>query len=121
MMGENPSEFKGDSLPVEKVSWNDCQEFLKRIQQYAPRGLKFQLPSEAHWEYACRAGTSEKYNCPDAKLESYAWYDWNSEKKTHSVESKNRNDWGLYDMHGNVWKWRSDWYEKDYSDGGSCF
>jgi formylglycine-generating enzyme required for sulfatase activity len=111
-MGTNPSGFKGADLPVETVSWNDCQAFLKKL------GSGARLPTEAEWEYACRAGTTSALNsgkvltteyglCPN--LDEVAWYCENSES-THPVGQKRPNAWGLHDMHGNVWNWCSDWY-----------
>ena len=110
IMGENPSHFKGDRNPVEKVSWNDCQEFLSR----AGDGLR--LPTEAQWEYACRAGSRERFcfGSDDASLGGYAWYSGNSGETTHPVGEKIPNAWGLYDMHGNVWEWCADWYDGGY-------
>ena len=105
VMGTNPSFFKGDDLPVESVSWNDCQEFCEKT------GL--QLPTEAQWEYACRAGTTDAYA---GNLDEMAWYYSNSGNKTHPVGTKKPNAWGLYDMHGNVWEWCQDWYG-DYPSG----
>lgn len=105
VMGENPSHFKGDHRPVEQICWNDCQEFIKRIQQYAPEGTKFKLPSEAHWEYACRAGTTSMYSRGNQYHKSHfgpeTWYVNSSDYS---------NSWGLADMHGNVWEWCEDWY-----------
>ena len=107
VMGNNPSHFKGDNLPVEKVSWNDCQEFCRKT------GL--QLPTEAQWEYACRAGSTGEY-AGTGNLDDMGWYDDNSDDKTHPVGQKQPNAWGLYDMHGNVWEWCADWYG-DYPNG----
>jgi formylglycine-generating enzyme required for sulfatase activity len=104
VMGTNPSKFEGDDLPVEGVSWFDCQEFCKRT------GLE--LPTESRWEYACRAGTETKYYWGDTIDGSYAWYDSNSCGKTHPVGSRSPNPFGLFDMSGNVWEWCSDAYEK---------
>jgi formylglycine-generating enzyme required for sulfatase activity len=114
VMGENPSSFKGDDLPVENVSWNDVNEFIKRLNQKT--GLQFRLPTEAEWEYAARAGsTTEYYFGNDEKqLGDYAWFSKNSGGATHPVGQKKPNDFGLFDMHGNVWEWCSDWYSDTY-------
>ena len=110
VMGENPSRFKGGDRPVEQVSWNDAQDFLKRINGQIP-GLALSLPSEAQWEYACRAGTETAIYIGD--LDSIAWYSGNSESKTHPVKLKRANPWGLYDMLGNVWEWTQDhWHDR---------
>ena len=106
VMGDNPSYFKGDDLPVEQVSWFDCQEFCKKCSEL---GLPVQLPTEAQWEYACRAGTTGAYA---GNLDEMAWYWGNCYKTetTNPVGKKTPNAWGLYDMHGNVWEWCQDWY-----------
>jgi len=116
VMGSNPSSFKGDALPVESVSWNDCQEFIEKLNEKVPGG-GFRLPSEAEWEYACRAGTKTSYCFGDLKsgLGDYAWYHDNSGNRTHEVGQRKGNAWGLYDMHGNVWEWCQDWYHDSYS------
>ncbi|MBV6505696.1 MAG: hypothetical protein ILNGONEN_01260 [Syntrophorhabdaceae bacterium] len=104
VMGNNPSYFKGDlNLPVENVSWDDCQQFLKKLNDMIGKKL-FRLPSEAEWEYACRAGSTGKFCFGDEerKLREYAWYADNSGIKTHPVGQLKPNAWGLYDMHGNV-------------------
>lgn len=105
VMGTNPSNFKGENLPVEQVSWDDVQEFLRVLNSKTGGGWR--LPTEAEWEYACRAGTSGDYA---GDLNSMAWYGENSGGTTHAVGTKRPNGWGIYDMHGNVWEWCSDWY-----------
>ncbi len=110
VMGSNPSYFKGDSRPVENVSWDDCQAFIKRLN--ALTGKKFSLPTEAQWEFAARGGNKSKgykYAGGD-KPDEVAWYDDNSGKQTHDVATKQPNELGLYDMSGNVFEWCSDWY-----------
>jgi formylglycine-generating enzyme required for sulfatase activity len=140
IMGNNPSWFTGDdNLPVEQVSWDDVQEFIKKLNEKEGT-TKYRLPSEAEWEYACRAGTTTRYSFGDSKSElgDYAWYaensgsrspkkgdffvydedDWIENRwkgKTHSVGQKRPNPWGLYDMHGNVWEWVQDCLHWDYS------
>jgi formylglycine-generating enzyme required for sulfatase activity len=116
-MGNNPSHFKGTNLPVENVSWNDCQPFLAELQNKT--GRKFALPTEAQWEYACRASTTNLYSCGDdeTNLAEHAWYASNSDLKTHPVGQKKPNAWGLYDMHGNVFEWCADWYSDSYPKG----
>jgi formylglycine-generating enzyme required for sulfatase activity len=114
VMGGNPSVFKGTNLPVENVSWNDCQSFLAELQRKT--GRKFALPTEAQWEYACRAGTTTTFSFGDDEttLAEHAWYAANSDRKTHPVGQKKPNAWGLYDMHGNVFEWCADWYTESY-------
>jgi len=110
VMGVNPSNFKGDNLPVENVSWNDAKEFCRRLSQMT--GKEYRLPTEAEWEYACRAGTTGDYA---GELDAMAWYNENSGGKTHPVGQKQPNAFGLYDMHGNVWEWCQDVYHDNYS------
>jgi formylglycine-generating enzyme required for sulfatase activity len=117
VMGSNPSHFKGPKNPVENVSWDDCQQFLEKLNaKVGAQGGKFVLPTEAQWEYACRAGSKTRYSFGDneAELGEYAWYAANSGDKTHPVGGKKPNSWGLYDVHGNVWQWCADWYDEKY-------
>lgn len=112
VMGNNPSYFKNcDQCPVENVSWNDAQEFIKKLNAQND-GYTYRLPSEAEWEYACRAGTTGDYA---GDVDAMAWYEKNSDKKTHPVGQKQPNPWGLYDMHGNVWEWCEDLYHDSYN------
>ena len=120
VMESNPRGFEGDNLPVETVSWYDCRDFIERIQEDAPKGLKFSLPTEAQWEYACRAGTTTPFSFGSTlngdKANCRGNYPYGTNKKgqylekTSPVGSYPPNAWGLYDMHGNVWEWCSDWY-----------
>jgi formylglycine-generating enzyme required for sulfatase activity len=109
VMGSNPSAFSGANLPVEEVSWNDCQTFMKKLNQLT--GKKFRLPTEAEWEYAVRGGNKSRgYKYAGSNtLSDVAWYTNNS-SKTHPVKQKQANELGLYDMSGNVWEWCQDWY-----------
>ena len=133
VMGENPSHFKGADNPVENVSWNDCQEFLKKLNALPAvkeSGLVFRLPTEKVWEYACRAGATGDYckladgtEVTKSSLGEVAWYIENSNRQTHPVGQKKPNAFGLYDMHGNVCEWCEDLYLAGLSDrvsrGGS--
>ena len=113
--GENPSRYKGDAQrPVERVSWNDAVEFCRQLSD--TEGREYRLPTEAEWEYACRAGSTTKWCFGDstAGLEDYAWYSANSGGQTHPVGQKSPNAWGLHDMHGNVYEWCADWYGPGY-------
>lgn len=103
------SNFKGPTLPVGNVSWNDCQGFMTKLQEKT--GRKFALPTEAQWEYACRAGTTTRYSFgdDDASLGEYGWFSGNAARTTHPVGEKKPNPWGLHDMHGNMWEWCADW------------
>jgi formylglycine-generating enzyme required for sulfatase activity len=106
---------------VENVSWDDAVEFCRKLSQAS--GKTVRLPTEAQWEYACRAGSKTRFSYGDdpdySKLGDYAWYTANSESKTHPVGQKRPNEWGLYDMHGNVWQWCSDWYADSYANANN--
>ena len=135
VMGDNPSEFKGDNNPVEKVSWDDCQEFIKKLNELT--GQKFRLPTEAEWEFAARGGNKSNHTlyAGSSNIEEVAWYEsnsWcernsrrkvhpldsifitNSIRGTHPVAQKTPNELGLYDMSGNVSEWCNDWYYAYY-------
>jgi formylglycine-generating enzyme required for sulfatase activity len=116
VMGNNPSEFKGAKNPVDRVSWNDCQEFMKKLNAQVNGSGVFRLPTEAEWEYACRARSRTRYSFGDdrAKSHDYAWFRSNSGHRTQPVGRKKPNPWGLYDMHGNLWEWCFDWYGENY-------
>jgi len=113
LMGSNPSHFKGGQLPVENVSWGDAMEFCRKLTERErqagrlPTGTIYTLPTEAQWEYACRAGTTGDYA---GEVDAMAWYGKNSGAATHAVGTKQANAWGLHDMHGNVLEWCLDWY-----------
>ena len=110
VMGYNPSFFNGDNLPVEKVSWDDCQEFISKLNRIT--GKTFRLPTEAEWEYAARGGKKSRgyQYSGSSNISDVAWYADNSGSKPHAVGSKQANELGIYDMTGNVWEWCQDWY-----------
>ena len=128
VMGAKPSYFQGDKIngsssnhPVERVSWKDAVEFCKKLSDLPEEkaaGRVYRLPTEAQWEYACRAGSKSAYSFGESSksLGYYAWFYENSNNQTHPVGQKKANAWGLYDMHGNVWELCSDWYG-DYPKG----
>lgn len=119
IMDKNPSEFKGRNIPVERVKWKDAQEFIRRLNE-KEGGNHYRLPTESEWEYACRAGSTSDYHFGDYDklLSEYGWFASNSGKRPHPVGQKQPNQWGLYDMHGNVWEWVEDCYhETKYSSG----
>lgn len=134
ILGSSPSSFNGDNLPVEKVSWDDAQRFIKKLNQDEMTN-KYRLPSESEWEYACRAGTQTSYYFGDDEntLGEYAWYNGYAREKelsikgdkilsgktTHPVGEKKPNPWGLYDMHGNVYEWCQDIYHQNYNNAPS--
>ncbi len=120
IMGDNPSHFKGDNLPVERVSWDDCQEFIMRLN--IQTGIKFRLPTEAEWEYAARGGQRskhQKYSGADENGKSdYFWFKENSQSLSHEVKTKLPNELELYDMSGNISEWCEDWYFNSYANNG---
>lgn len=138
VMGSNPSSLRGDNLPVERVSWNDAMEFCEKLTKREraagrlPRGWKYTLPTEAQWEYACRAGTTTRFSFGNSdedlfryanfadKNSVFSWKDASQDDgfiETSPVGFFRPNAWGLYDMHGNVWEWCADWYANSLSGG----
>jgi formylglycine-generating enzyme required for sulfatase activity len=114
IMGKNPSDFKGAKNPVEGVTWHDAQAFCQKLSQKSGRAVR--LPTEAMWEYACRAGTTTRFHSgdTDSALDGAGWYDKNAGNTTHPVGQKMATAWGLFDMHGNLWEWCQDWYDAKY-------
>jgi len=125
LMRRNPSEVKGGLYPVNAVTWADATLFCRRLTrrernaQRLREGERYRLPTEAEWEYACRAGTTGRFSfgSVDDDLPHYGWYLANAEDQPHVVASKKPSPWGLYDMHGNVWEWCLDWYAPHYPGG----
>ena len=119
VMGSNPSRLKDSTKPVENVSWNDCQEFIKKLNGLT--GKNFRLPTEAEWEYAARGGNKSKgYKYSGSNnIDDVAWYGDNSSREPHPVGTKSPNELGIYDMSGNVWEWCSDWYGENYYSSSS--
>ena len=120
-----PRTPEGDNYPAVSVTWDDATKFCKKLTALERKSKKlsakqkYRLPTEAEWEYACRAGTTTAYSCGDeSSLGDYAWYGNNSgSEQHHEVATKKPNPWGLFDMHGNVWEWCEDWYEESLSGG----
>lgn len=118
VMGMNPSQFKGARRPVTNVSWKEANEFCVKLtgewerSGVLPEGWSVSLPTEAQWEYGCRAGTTTAFSFGESRGEllQYGWFDQNSGNETHEVGLLRENGWGLKDMHGNVWEWCGDWY-----------
>ena len=120
VMGTNPSHFKGPKRPVEQVSWSDSQEFLVKLSKLCGREIR--LPTEAEWEYFCRAGSTTDYCNGDdeAALHRVGWFDSNSKNETHPVGELSPNQYSLYDCHGNLWEWCLDWYDDKAYQRGDC-
>ncbi|MFX0200975.1 MAG: formylglycine-generating enzyme family protein [Candidatus Hodarchaeota archaeon] len=117
IIGTNPSGFSGSKLPVENISWDDAVEFCDKLSQLSHKeGKTYRLPTEAEWEYACRAGSQTRFCFGDdvCSLDAYGWYADNSDDQTHPIGQKRPNAFGVYDMHGNVYEWCEDWYDRDY-------
>jgi formylglycine-generating enzyme required for sulfatase activity len=115
IMGVNPSRIPGDDRPVDRISWSEAQEFIRRLNEKEATG-KYRLPTEAEWEYACRAGTDSRYSFGDdgSELSDYGWYSENESTGAYPVGRKKPNPRGLYDMHGNLWEWVQDRYHDNY-------
>ena len=115
VMLTNPSKHKGSELPVENITWEECGELIKRLNE-AARPAVFRIPSEAEWEHACRAGSRTIFSFGDDErdLALHGWFSANSKGQTHPVGQKKPNAWGIYDMHGNVCEWCADWFDREY-------
>jgi formylglycine-generating enzyme required for sulfatase activity len=120
VMGNNPAYCKGEDHPVEMVSWKDIQEFITKLNEKEETD-KYRLPSEAEWEYACRAGTQTRcfFGEDESKLDEYVWHAENAGNKTHVIGCKKPNPWGLYDINGNVWEWVQDEWHENYNGAPS--
>lgn len=125
VMGNNPSRFQGDNLPVETVSWEDAMAFCRKLTEQEksagrlPEGWEFNLPTEAQWEFACRAGTTD--DSSSTNLDALSWHVNNSEGEIHAVGTKLPNAWGFSDLHGNVWEWCRDLYTRYPQEGGAVW
>jgi len=108
VMGRSPCRNEGGDFPVNRVSWTECQAFLRKLSKIT--GVNFRLPTEAEWEYACRAGTTTPF--AGKRGEDLSWHIGNSDRRNHAVGTKKPNPWGIYDMHGNVWEWCQDLFRE---------
>ncbi len=120
IMGEAPSHFKGPDRPVESVTWTEAAAFCEALSSLT--GRPYTLPTEAQWEYACRAGSQSRFCSGDSEsgIDDYAWHESNAGEETHPVGAKKANNFGLHDMHGNVWEWCADWYDMYSKDSQSA-
>ena len=118
VMGRNPSHFRGPNQPVERVSWEEATAFCVKLSELSTR-YDYRLPSEAEWEYSCRAGTTARFCCGDRLTQETAWFETNSRAGPNAVGKKQPNAWGVYDMHGNVWEWCCDWYTADHYESST--
>lgn len=120
IMGDNPSHFKGENFPVERVSWENCQEFITKIS--VKTGIKFRFPTEAEWEYAARGGCLSKHckysGSNDSDIPQYVWFKENSQSHSQEIMTKQPNELELYDMSGNIAEWCADWYFSSYANNG---
>jgi len=116
VMDENPSHFVGKNLPVDRVTWGDAQDFCDELSDLDPAG-SYRLPTEAEWEYACRAGTKTPFYWGGERDDAFGWHSKTSERKSHPVGTLKPNPWGLHDMAGNMWEWVQDYYTDDNPKG----